>query len=193
VHPHRCRACRAEERAAPPKPGIKHLPDGQGRDGPWATPGSAGQPAGADAGRGRALVEHPDDQCDGPEALHEERPQAGDVRHAGRTAARGASGHRGRLCDGRDLAGGHRPCHRGSFDSGNLMDVARAYRKRDSARPIIFAADKDHHLPNRPTPLPNVGEEMATAAAVDGCPRGTMPGIPVTARWTGDIRSCCGF
>jgi phage/plasmid primase-like uncharacterized protein len=52
-----------------------------------------------------------------------------------------------------------------AFDSGNLMDVARAYRQRDSARPIIFAADNDHHLPNRPTPLPNVGKEKPTAAA----------------------------
>ena len=52
-----------------------------------------------------------------------------------------------------------------AFDSGNLMDVARAYRERDPERPIIFAADNDHHLPNRPTPLPNVGKEKATAAA----------------------------
>jgi phage/plasmid primase-like uncharacterized protein len=52
-----------------------------------------------------------------------------------------------------------------AFDSGNLLDVARAYRTRDPARPIIFAADNDHHLPHRPTPLPNVGKEKATAAA----------------------------
>jgi phage/plasmid primase-like uncharacterized protein len=52
-----------------------------------------------------------------------------------------------------------------AFDSANLLDVARAYRARDPERPIIFAADNDHHLPNRPTPLPNVGQEKATAAA----------------------------
>jgi phage/plasmid primase-like uncharacterized protein len=52
-----------------------------------------------------------------------------------------------------------------AFDSANLIEVARAYRERDPARPIIVAADNDHHLPNRPTPLPNVGKEKATAAA----------------------------
>ena len=52
-----------------------------------------------------------------------------------------------------------------AFDSANLMEVARVYRERDPERPIIFAADNDHHLPNRPTPLPNVGREKATAAA----------------------------
>jgi hypothetical protein len=67
-----------------------------------------------------------------PEALHEGRPQARDARHAGRTAARGAFGRRG------------------SFDNGNLMDVARAYRERDPERLIIFAADNDHHLRTGP-------------------------------------------
>ncbi len=52
-----------------------------------------------------------------------------------------------------------------AFDSGNLLDVARAYREADPARPIIFAGDDDHHLPRRETPLPNVGMEKATAAA----------------------------
>jgi phage/plasmid primase-like uncharacterized protein len=52
-----------------------------------------------------------------------------------------------------------------AFDSGNLLGVARAYRARDPARPLIFAADNDHHLPHRSTPLPNVGKEKATAAA----------------------------
>ena len=57
-----------------------------------------------------------------------------------------------------------------AFDSGNLMDVARAYRERDPERPIIFAADNDHHLPRRDPPSPNVGLTKATeaAAAVKG-------------------------
>jgi len=52
-----------------------------------------------------------------------------------------------------------------AFDSGNLMEVARAYRERDPQRPIILAADNDHHLPRREPPLPNVGLEKALAAA----------------------------
>jgi len=34
-----------------------------------------------------------------------------------------------------------------AFDSGNLVEVARAYRERDPALPIVIAADNDHHLP----------------------------------------------
>ena len=52
-----------------------------------------------------------------------------------------------------------------AFDSGNLMEVACAIRQRDPERPIIFAADNDHHLPRRPVPLPNIGLEKGTAAA----------------------------
>jgi phage/plasmid primase-like uncharacterized protein len=52
-----------------------------------------------------------------------------------------------------------------AFDSGNLMEVARAYRARDPARPIIIAANNDHHLPRRSAPLPNLGRERAVAAA----------------------------
>ena len=52
-----------------------------------------------------------------------------------------------------------------AFDSGNLELVARAYRERDPARPIVIAADNDHHLPRRQSPLPNVGQEKAAAAA----------------------------
>ena len=52
-----------------------------------------------------------------------------------------------------------------AFDSGNLLDVARAYREADPARPIILAGDNDHHLPRRDAPLLNVGLEKATAAA----------------------------
>ncbi len=52
-----------------------------------------------------------------------------------------------------------------AFDSGNLLEVAKAYRAADPTRPIIFASDNDHHLPRRDAPLPNVGMEKASAAA----------------------------
>ena len=52
-----------------------------------------------------------------------------------------------------------------AFDSGNLLDVARALREREPTRRIVIAADNDHHLPRQPVPLPNVGLEKATAAA----------------------------
>lgn len=52
-----------------------------------------------------------------------------------------------------------------AFDSGNLLEVAKAYRAAEPTRPIIFAGDNDHHLPRRDAPLPNVGLEKATAAA----------------------------
>jgi phage/plasmid primase-like uncharacterized protein len=52
-----------------------------------------------------------------------------------------------------------------AFDSGNLLDVARAVRERDPARGIVIAADNDHHLPRRAVPLPNVGMEKAAAVA----------------------------
>ncbi len=52
-----------------------------------------------------------------------------------------------------------------AFDSGNLLDVARAYRERDPERTIIIAADNDHHLPRKEVPLPNVGQVKALAAA----------------------------
>jgi phage/plasmid primase-like uncharacterized protein len=52
-----------------------------------------------------------------------------------------------------------------AFDSGNLLDVARALRERDPARRIVIAADNDHHLPRQAVPLPNVGMEKAMAAA----------------------------
>jgi putative DNA primase/helicase len=52
-----------------------------------------------------------------------------------------------------------------AFDSGNLLDVARAVREREPARRVVIAADNDHQLPRRVVPLPNVGLEKATAAA----------------------------
>ena len=52
-----------------------------------------------------------------------------------------------------------------AFDSGNLLDVARAFRERDPQRPIVIAADNDYHLPLMEVPLPNVGQVKATAAA----------------------------
>ena len=51
-----------------------------------------------------------------------------------------------------------------AFDSGNLLDVARAVREYDPARRIVIAADNDHHLPRLAVPLPNVGMEKAIAA-----------------------------
>jgi phage/plasmid primase-like uncharacterized protein len=57
-----------------------------------------------------------------------------------------------------------------AFDSGNLRPVAEQYRALDPARPIIIAADNDHHLPRRDPPLPNAGLKaaQATAQAVNG-------------------------
>jgi phage/plasmid primase-like uncharacterized protein len=57
-----------------------------------------------------------------------------------------------------------------AFNAGNLLAVAKAYRAADPSRPIVIAGDNDHHLPQRPVPLPNVGKEKAeaAAAAVDG-------------------------
>jgi phage/plasmid primase-like uncharacterized protein len=52
-----------------------------------------------------------------------------------------------------------------AFDSGNLQSVAEQYRALDPARPIIVAADNDHHLPHRDPPLPNAGLKAAQAAA----------------------------
>jgi len=52
-----------------------------------------------------------------------------------------------------------------AFDSGNLLEVARAFRERDPQRPIVIAADNDHHLPLKEVPLPNVGQVKAAAAA----------------------------
>ena len=52
-----------------------------------------------------------------------------------------------------------------AFDSGNLLEVARTFRERDPQRPIVIAADNDHHLPLKEAPLPNVGQVKAAAAA----------------------------
>jgi len=52
-----------------------------------------------------------------------------------------------------------------ALDTSNLAAVAAALRDRDLARPIYLAADNDHHLPLRATPLPNAGREKAEAAA----------------------------
>jgi phage/plasmid primase-like uncharacterized protein len=52
-----------------------------------------------------------------------------------------------------------------AFDSGNLLEVARAFRERDPQRPIVIAADNDHHLPLKEVPLPNVSQVKAAAAA----------------------------
>lgn len=52
-----------------------------------------------------------------------------------------------------------------ALDASNLAAVATAVRARDPARPLLIAADNDHHLPRRADPLPNVGLERARAAA----------------------------
>ncbi len=57
-----------------------------------------------------------------------------------------------------------------TFDSDNLVKVARALRGKFPDVTMLFAADDDHHLPLRETPLPNKGLEKASeaAAAVGG-------------------------
>ena len=52
-----------------------------------------------------------------------------------------------------------------ALDTSNLIAVATALRDQDAARPIYMAADNDHHLPLRATPLPNAGREKAEMAA----------------------------
>ena len=52
-----------------------------------------------------------------------------------------------------------------AFDSGNLLEVAKAVRGVAPDALVIFAADNDHHLPRRDPPLPNVGREKAEAAS----------------------------
>jgi phage/plasmid primase-like uncharacterized protein len=52
-----------------------------------------------------------------------------------------------------------------ALDASNLASVATAVRARDPERPLLVAADNDHHLPRRADPLPNVGLERARAAA----------------------------
>jgi len=54
-----------------------------------------------------------------------------------------------------------------ALDIGNLMAFAVALRSQAPSRPIYLAADNDHHLPLRTTPLPNTDREMAAAAAAE--------------------------
>ena len=51
------------------------------------------------------------------------------------------------------------------FDAGNLNSVVRAFHEREPGRRIVIMADNDHHLPRKPVPQPNVGDEKARAAA----------------------------
>jgi phage/plasmid primase-like uncharacterized protein len=51
------------------------------------------------------------------------------------------------------------------FDSGNLKSVAEAYRARNAAQTLIFAADNDHYKSPSGRELPNVGLEKAEEAA----------------------------
>jgi len=68
-----------------------------------------------------------------------------------------------------------------ALDTGNLMVVAVALRSQAPTRPIYLAADNDHHLPLRTTPLPNAGREMAVAAAAEVGGKVLLP-EPVAAR-----------
>jgi len=68
-----------------------------------------------------------------------------------------------------------------ALDTGNLMAVAVALRSQAPTRPIYLAADNDHHLPLRTTPLPNAGREMAAAAATEVGGKVLLP-EPVAAR-----------
>lgn len=52
-----------------------------------------------------------------------------------------------------------------AWDSGNLKPVAEAIRAMDPARPIVFAADNDHHLPLKAVPKQNEGRVKAEAAS----------------------------
>ncbi len=70
-----------------------------------------------------------------------------------------------------------------ALDTGNLMAVAVALRSQAPTRPIYLAADNDHHLPLRTTPLPNAGREMAMAAAAEVGGKVLLP-EPVAARAT---------
>ncbi len=65
-----------------------------------------------------------------------------------------------------------------AFNAGNLLAVARAYRAADPSRPIVIAGDNDHHLPQRPVPLPNVGREKAEGAATAVGGIAALPSFP---------------
>lgn len=66
-----------------------------------------------------------------------------------------------------------------AWDSGNLRPVAEAIRAMDPSRPIVFAADNDHHLPLKAIPKDNEGrvKAEAAAAAVEGVVV-TPPALP---------------
>ncbi|PHK93471.1 hypothetical protein CR162_18540 [Pseudoroseomonas rhizosphaerae] len=52
-----------------------------------------------------------------------------------------------------------------AFNSGNLLPVALELKGRYLSVRQVFAADNDHHLPQRDPPLPNVGKKKAQEAA----------------------------
>lgn len=64
-----------------------------------------------------------------------------------------------------------------AFTGSNILPVAKTIRGLDAARPIIFAADNDHHLPRRNPPLPNVGIVKAHEAASE------VGGFVVSPKW----------
>ena len=82
-----------------------------------------------------------------------------------------------------------------ALDASNLAAVARALREADPARPLLFAADNDHHLPRRPEPLPNVGLERAREAAALVGGRVAAPGFAPSDRGTdwNDFAACHGL
>jgi putative DNA primase/helicase len=52
-----------------------------------------------------------------------------------------------------------------AFDSGNLLEVAKAFRARFPDKPIVIAGDDDAHLIDHPHVRKNVGKEKALQAA----------------------------
>ena len=67
----------------------------------------------------------------------------------------------------------------------NLMAVATALHRQVPSRPIYLAANNDHHLPLRTTPLPNMGKERAEAAATEVGGKVLLP-EPVAGRTAAD-------
>ena len=122
-----------------------------------------------DARHRRAALGRADHHAGRRQAVHARRPQAGHARAAGRAAAGRAGGDRRGFRDRGDAARGHRPGHCRSPSTAATCWTWRArFRERDPQRPIIIAADNDHHLPRREPPLPNVGLEKATRGGRGG-------------------------
>ena len=52
-----------------------------------------------------------------------------------------------------------------AYNAGNLAAVSKVIAEISPNSKQVFAADNDHHLPRKDTPLPNLGKEKAEAAA----------------------------